>query len=166
MKRKGSQDPLKRIAAARRSGKKIVFTNGCYDLIHAGHIHFLTQAKSFGGFLVVGINSDGSVRRLKGPSRPILPASERKLLLENLKPVDCVLVFPEDTPANLIRKVQPDVLIKGGDWSTGNIIGADTVRARGGKVISGLFIKGRSTSAIIDKIRGPDRDQKAPKGRR
>jgi|APTNR8051073442_1049403.scaffolds.fasta_scaffold69652_2 rfaE bifunctional protein nucleotidyltransferase chain/domain len=164
MKRKGSQDPFKRIAAARRSGKKIVFTNGCYDLIHAGHVLFLTQARTFGDFLAVGINSDASVRRLKGPSRPILPAAERKLLLENLKPVDCVITFPEDTPANLIRKIQPDVLIKGGDWSTGTIVGADTVRARGGKVISGLFVKGRSTSAIIDKIRG--KDKKTSKGSR
>lgn len=154
MKRKGQQDPFKRIAAARRSGHTIVFTNGCYDLIHSGHVQFLKQAKSYGDFLVVGVNSDASTRRLKGRTRPILPLVERKLLLENLRPVDCVIAFGEDTPARLIRKVQPDILIKGGDWSTGTIVGADTVEARGGKVISGLFIKGRSTTSIIDKIRG------------
>lgn len=152
-KRQGPQDPFKRIAAARRSGQKIVFTNGCYDLVHSGHVRFLLQAKTFGGFLVVGVNSDASTRRLKGPTRPILPLAERKLLLENLKPVDCVIPFSEDTPARLIRKVQPDVLIKGGDWSTGTIVGADTVRARGGRVISGLFVKGRSTTSIVDKIK-------------
>ncbi len=157
MTRKASQDPFKRIAAARKSGKKIVFTNGCYDLVHSGHVRFLLQAKSYGGFLVVGVNSDASTRRLKGPTRPILPLAERKLLLESLKPVDCVIAFGEDTPARLIRRVQPDVLIKGGDWSTGTIIGADTVEARGGRVISGLFIKGRSTTSIIDKIQSGGR---------
>lgn len=154
--RKGTpvRDPLKRIAAARRAGKKIVFTNGCYDLVHSGHVLFLNQAKSYGDFLVVGVNSDASVRRLKGAGRPILPLAERRLLLENLKPVDCVVAFGEDTPQRLIQKIQPDVLIKGGDWSTGTIVGADVVKARGGRVISGLFIKGRSTTSIVDKIRG------------
>lgn len=154
--RNGAQqtDPLKRIAAARKSGKKIVFTNGCYDLIHSGHVQFLKQAKSYGDYLVVGVNSDASVRRLKGAGRPILPLADRTLLLENLKPVDCVVAFGEDTPQRLIEKVQPDILIKGGDWSTGTIIGADVVKARKGRVISGLFIKGRSTSSIIHKIRG------------
>ncbi len=154
--RKGTRasDPFQRIAAARRSGKKIVFTNGCYDLVHSGHVLFLNQAKSYGDFLIVGVNSDASVRRLKGAGRPILPFAERKLLLENLRPVDCVVVFSQDTPQKLIERVQPDVLIKGGDWSTGTIVGADVVKARGGRVISGLFVKGRSTTSIIDKIRG------------
>jgi rfaE bifunctional protein nucleotidyltransferase chain/domain len=144
---------FKKILTARKSGKKIVFTNGCYDLVHSGHVRFLNQAKGYGDFLVVGVNSDASVRRLKGAGRPILPLAERKLLLENLKSVDCVVAFGEDTPQRLIEKVQPDILIKGGDWSTGTIIGADVVKARGGKVISGLFIKGRSTTSIVDKIR-------------
>lgn len=150
----GRRNPLKKIADARKSGKKIVFTNGCYDLIHSGHVRFLNQAKSYGDFLVVGMNSDASVKRLKGTGRPILPMAERKLLLENLRPVDCVMAFSEDTPAKLIRAVQPDVLIKGGDWPSGTIVGSDIVEARGGRVISGLFIKGRSTTSIIDKIRG------------
>lgn len=110
------------------------------------------------------MNADASVKRLKGAGRPILPMSERKLLLENLRPVDCVIPFSEDTPARLIRAVQPDVLIKGGDWSKGTIVGADVVEGRGGQVISGLFIQGRSTSSIIDKIRGGG--QKSGRSRR
>jgi D-beta-D-heptose 7-phosphate kinase/D-beta-D-heptose 1-phosphate adenosyltransferase len=148
-----SRVSLKKIQAARKSGQRIIFTNGCYDLIHAGHARFLKQAKTYGDFLVVGVNSDASVRRLKGAGRPILPLAERMLLLESLKPVDCAISFVEDTPYRLIQAVQPDVLIKGGDWSKGAIVGGDVVEARGGRVISGLFIKGRSTTNIVEKIR-------------
>ena len=145
---------LRDLERARKAGKKIVFTNGCFDLIHSGHARILKQAKNLGDVLVVALNSDASVRRLKGPSRPILSLKERAELIECLKPVDYVVSFSEDTPFNIIRKIRPHILIKGGDWKGGTIVGGDVVRKEGGKVVSGLFVKGRSTSQIIGKIRG------------
>ena len=138
----------------RKLGKKIVFTNGCFDLIHAGHVRFLNQAKSLGGVLVVGVNSDASVKRLKGKGRPVLPLSDRIALLEGLKPVDLVVSFSEDTPLRLIQRIKPDVLIKGGDWVADRMVGAEEVREYGGQVVSGIFVKGRSTTGIIRKIKG------------
>lgn len=144
---------LRLIRRLQKRGKKIVFTNGCFDLIHAGHVRLLKQAKSLGDVLVVGINTDPSVRRLKGQGRPVLGLKDRIEVLSGLKSVDFVLPFGEDTPAKLIAAVQPDILIKGGDWPAGRMVGSREVLAGGGKVVSGLHIKGKSTSQIIEKIR-------------
>jgi D-glycero-beta-D-manno-heptose 1-phosphate adenylyltransferase len=133
--------------------KKVVFTNGCFDIIHAGHVEYLNEAKSLGDVLFIGLNSDLSVKRLKGEERPINSESERKFLLENLKAVDFVEVFSEDTPYNLIKEVKPNLLVKGGDWKEEQIIGSDIVKAGGGKVLSLKFKDGFSTTNIIEKIR-------------
>jgi len=141
------------IKESKTKGKKIVFTNGCFDVIHAGHVLYLADAKAQGDILVVGLNSDSSVKRLKGDSRPIIPASERKIVLENLKSVDYVIVFEEDTPYELISEIKPDVLVKGGDWQIKDIVGHDVVLSNGGIVKSLLFVNGLSTTNIIEKIR-------------
>ncbi len=151
------RNALAEIRRLQNRGKKIVFTNGCFDLIHAGHVRLLNQAKKLGDILVVGLNSDASVRRIKGRGRPILPLRDRIEVLVNLKCVDHVVPFSEDTPRRLIEKIRPDVLIKGGDWGAGAMIGGDSVRRRGGRVVSGLYVKGKSTTAIIRKIRGSPR---------
>lgn len=149
----GIRSALVKIRKLQKRGKKIVFTNGCFDLIHSGHVRLLNQAKKLGDVLVVGLNTDASVRWLKGASRPILTLKERREVLSNLRCVDFVLPFGEKTPYDLIRLVQPDVLIKGGDWGTGSVVGRDIVEQRGGKLVKGLFVKGRSTSEIIERIR-------------
>lgn len=133
-------------------GKKVVFTNGCFDIIHSGHVHYLKEAKSLGDILFVGLNSDASVKRLKGETRPVNDQGERKYILENLKCVDFVEIFNEDTPYELIKEVSPDILVKGGDWTPDKIVGSDLVLAKGGKVLSLKFIEGRSTTEIIKKI--------------
>ncbi|MFH1478354.1 MAG: D-glycero-beta-D-manno-heptose 1-phosphate adenylyltransferase [Candidatus Omnitrophota bacterium] len=133
--------------------KKIVFTNGCFDILHVGHISYLQKAKSLGDILIVGLNSDDSVKRLKGPSRPIVKASDRGNVLLALKSVDLVVVFDELTPIKLIENIRPDVLVKGGDWKIKDIVGSDIVRTYKGKVKSLPFIKGFSTKDIIKKIR-------------
>jgi rfaE bifunctional protein nucleotidyltransferase chain/domain len=144
----------RRIASWRRSGNRIVFTNGCFDLIHPGHVRYLRAAKRLGDRLVVGLNSDASVRRLsKGPGRPLVPQAARAEVLAALEMVDAVAVFDQDTPYQLIALVQPDVLVKGGDWAAARIVGADLVRARGGKVRSLKFVPGYSTTALVKKIR-------------
>lgn len=135
-------------------GLRIVFTNGCFDILHYGHIHYLAQARDLGDRLVVGLNSGDSVRRLKGPGRPINDEPTRQLLLAALAMVDAVVVFDEDTPYELIRQVGPDVLVKGGDWSPEQIIGSDLVLARGGEVRSLPYIEGYSTTRIEQKIKG------------
>lgn len=150
---KRSIQALNEISRLRREGKTIVFTNGCFDLIHLGHVRFLSQAKSKGDILVVGLNSDPSVRRLKGPRRPVLKLAERLEILNHLKSVDFVIPFSEATPLKLIKKVNPHVLIKGGDWKESDIVGARWVRNRGGRVITGIYVNGKSTSAIIRAIR-------------
>jgi D-beta-D-heptose 7-phosphate kinase/D-beta-D-heptose 1-phosphate adenosyltransferase len=142
----------------RGQGKTIVFSNGCFDLIHAGHVEYLEQAKGLGDVLVIGLNSDASVKRLKGNSRPIVPEDERAEVLAALESVDYVVVFEEDTPYDLIREVAPGILVKGGDWKTGEIVGADLVTARGGKVHNLHFRAGVSTSGIISRILELDRD--------
>lgn len=134
--------------------KKIVFTNGCFDILHTGHVRYLIEAKKQGDLLVVGINSDASVKRLKGSDRPINNEQDRAFLLENLKCVDCVEVFTEDTPYNLIKEIQPDVLVKGGDWKVETIVGHDIVLAKGGEVKSLIFVEGYSTSSIIKSVQG------------
>ena len=133
------------------SKKTTVFTNGCFDIIHRGHISYLNEAKSKGDILIVGLNSDASVKRLKGNERPINNQKDRKFLLENLKPVDQVIIFEQDTPYELIKEISPDILVKGGDWKIEDIIGSDIVLAQGGKVETLSFIEGYSTTAIVDK---------------
>ncbi len=135
-----------------RGKKKIVFTNGCFDILHAGHADYLNKAKSLGDILVVGINSDASVRRIKGEKRPILPQQMRAYLLDNLKPVDYVVIFEEDTPLELIKAIKPDVLVKGADWDLERIVGADFVLSYGGRVERIPFSFDISTSKIIERI--------------
>jgi len=146
-------DYLDIIQKEREKGKKIVFTNGCFDIIHAGHVDYLEKAKSLGDFLVVGLNSDESVKRLKGPTRPVNPVDQRKKVLQALKPVDLVIVFEEDTPERLIKEIKPDVLVKGGDWKIENIVGADFVMSYGGKVYTIDFVYDTSTTKIIEKVK-------------
>jgi rfaE bifunctional protein nucleotidyltransferase chain/domain len=135
-----------------RGKKKIVFTNGCFDLLHAGHADYLNKAKSLGDILVVGINSDASVRRIKGEKRPILPQQMRAYLLDNLKPVDYVVIFEEDTPLELIKAIKPDVLVKGADWDLERIVGADFVLSYGGRVERVAFSFDISTSKVVERI--------------
>jgi rfaE bifunctional protein nucleotidyltransferase chain/domain len=146
-------DYLDIIQKEREKGKKIVFTNGCFDIIHAGHVDYLEKAKSLGDFLVVGLNSDESVKRLKGPTRPVNPVEQRKKVLQALKPVDLVIVFEEDTPERLIKEIKPDVLVKGGDWKIESIVGADFVMSYGGKVYTIDFVYDTSTTKIIEKVK-------------
>lgn len=134
--------------------RSIVFTNGCFDILHPGHIACLEKAKSFGDHLIVGVNSDASVRRLKGPKRPILDEQTRTQLVAGLEAVDAVVLFSEDTPESLIRILKPSVLVKGGDYKLSNIAGADFVLEAGGKVEIVDLISGYSTSSIIEKIKG------------
>jgi rfaE bifunctional protein nucleotidyltransferase chain/domain len=135
-----------------RGKKKIVFTNGCFDILHAGHADYLNKAKSLGDILVVGINSDASVRRIKGEKRPILPQQMRAYLLDNLKPVDYVVIFEEDTPLELIKAIKPDVLVKGADWDLERIVGADFVLSYGGRVERIPFSFDISTSKVIERV--------------
>lgn len=136
----------------KQKNKKIVFTNGCFDILHAGHVNYLSKAKSLGDVLVVGLNSDRSVKKLKGKSRPIIAQKNRAILLAALEAVDFVVVFNDPTPLKLIKLVKPDVLVKGGDWKKQNIVGYDFVESYGGKVKSLAYIKGLSTRNIISKI--------------
>jgi len=136
----------------RRAGKRVVFTNGVFDLLHPGHVRYLQAARAEGDALIVGVNSDRSVRAIKGPSRPVTPEKERAEILAALACVDAVAVFDEDTPAEIIRAVQPDVLVKGADWAVDAIVGRDTVEARGGRVVRMPIEQGWSTSAIMKKI--------------
>jgi D-glycero-beta-D-manno-heptose 1-phosphate adenylyltransferase len=134
------------------SGKKVVFTNGCFDILHAGHVDYLKKAKAFGDILVAGLNSDISVRNIKGEKRPIINEIERAEILSGLKSVDYVILFDEDTPENLINEIVPDILIKGADWPIERIVGKDTVIANGGEVKTISFVTNQSTSGIIKTI--------------
>jgi len=136
----------------RREGKRIVFTNGCFDIIHAGHARYLARARSMGDVLVIGLNSDASVRGIKGALRPINPENERAEVLAALASIDYVALFDEPDPARIIGEVQPDVLVKGGDWPVEAIVGADQVLARGGKVVSVPIEVESSTTRIVDRI--------------
>jgi rfaE bifunctional protein nucleotidyltransferase chain/domain len=133
-------------------GKKVVFTNGVFDLIHSGHVDYLLKAKNLGDVLIVGLNSDDSVRRIKGDKRPILKQTERAFIISNLKPVDYVIFFDEDTPEKLISEIIPDVLVKGADWAVDKIVGKEIVEKNGGKVMNIEFVNEQSTSKIIDLI--------------
>ncbi|MBS1518063.1 MAG: D-glycero-beta-D-manno-heptose 1-phosphate adenylyltransferase [Bacteroidetes bacterium] len=133
--------------------KKLVFTNGCFDILHKGHVSYLNQAKLMGDYLIVGINSDRSVKKLKGESRPVNSEQDRAFIIDNLKAVDYVIIFDEDTPLEIIKLILPDYLVKGGDWKENEIIGSDVVTANNGKVISLNFINNYSSTGIIEKIR-------------
>jgi D-glycero-beta-D-manno-heptose 1-phosphate adenylyltransferase len=137
----------------RKAGKKIVFTNGCFDLIHVGHVLYLESAAALGDKLVIGLNSDASVRRLKGPTRPINDQNNRSYVLAALRSVDAVIIFDEDDPERLIKEVCPDILVKGGDWRPDQIIGSDFVLKNGGEVRSLQFVDGYSTTSIEKKIK-------------
>jgi rfaE bifunctional protein nucleotidyltransferase chain/domain len=132
--------------------KKIVFTNGCFDLLHRGHVEYLKEAKNLGDFLLIAINSDDSVRRLKGYSRPIFSESDRAEILSSLKSVDFVCVFEEDTPLAIISYLIPNILVKGGDYNLDNIVGRDVVENNGGKVITIPFVENKSTTNIVNNI--------------
>lgn len=142
----------------REDRKKVVFTNGVFDLLHPGHIRYLQQARALGDALIVGLNADDSVRRNKGPERPLTPAVERAEILAGLEGVDAVVVFDEDTPDAIIKAVQPDVLVKGADWAADQIVGRDTVEARGGRVVRMPVVQGYSTTALVERIRGLTRE--------
>lgn len=143
-------DEASRLAVKlRRQGRKIVFTNGCFDLLHPGHLTILEKSRALGDFLFVGLNSDESVARLKGPSRPIQSLSGRAAVLSSLRSVDCVVPFSQDTPFELIKKILPDVLVKGGDYTIEQIVGADTVIENGGRVEIIPLVKGYSTTVLV-----------------
>lgn len=138
----------------KQSRKKVVFTNGCFDIIHRGHVDYLEKAKALGDILIVGLNTDASVRRLKGSQRPIVEEEDRAQVLAGLQSVDYVCLFAEDTPYEMIKALVPDVLVKGADWSVDNVVGKDVVESAGGSVQTIQFLPNRSTSRIIDKILG------------
>jgi len=144
---------LARLESQRAAGKKIVFTNGCFDILHPGHVAYLEDARACGDLLVVGLNSDSSVRRIKGPQRPINRQEDRAIMLAGLASVDYVTFFEDDTPLELIKAVRPHVLVKGGDWTIENIVGADFVMSYGGEVYSLAFREGYSTTALIKRIK-------------
>ncbi len=132
--------------------KKAVFTNGCFDLLHRGHVEYLRKARSLGDLLIIGLNSDASVRRLKGRGRPVNSQNDRAAVLAGLECVDFIVLFGEDTPLNLIKKIRPDVLVKGADWKKSEIAGSGIVRSRGGKVAAVKYLKGYSTTKLLERI--------------
>lgn len=151
----------RRVARARREGLRIVFTNGCFDLLHRGHLRSLEQARGLGDRLVVAVNSDASVRRMKGPGRPVRKAAARMELVAGLACVDWVVLFDADTPLRLIERLRPDVLAKGGDWPIDAIVGADRVRAAGGRVVRLTIVAGEGTTGELARIRRADRTRSA-----
>jgi D-beta-D-heptose 7-phosphate kinase/D-beta-D-heptose 1-phosphate adenosyltransferase len=161
-----SRAELRRVVqAARAEGKRIGFTNGCFDILHRGHVALLEAAARECDLLVVGVNSDASVARLKGATRPLVPAAERQAVLAGLAAVSLVCEFPEDTPLELIQAVEPDVLVKGGDYALDEVVGADVVLARGGRVVTPLFVPGVSTTALVERVRAlPDAAPPAVRG--
>jgi rfaE bifunctional protein nucleotidyltransferase chain/domain len=144
------------VVEARNKRKKVAFTNGCFDLLHRGHVHVLREARACGDVLIVGINSDESVKQIKGPTRPVLPESDRCELVGAMEMVDFVILFNEPDPYNLIAAIRPDVLVKGGDWNSEKIIGANLVQEAGGRVVVVPYIKGFSTTEIIERITNSD----------
>ncbi len=143
-----------RVADARRAGKRVVFTNGCFDLLHVGHVRYLAAARDAGDLLVVAINSDASVRRLnKGAERPLVAEAARAEVLAALAAVDWVTIFDEDTPAEVVAAILPDVLVKGADWAPDRVVGRDVVEARGGRVLLVPIVDGFSTTALVERLR-------------
>ena len=147
------EELIVRFGRAKRNGKKVVFTNGCFDLLHPGHIKSLETARGLGDVLIVGINSDESVRTLKGEGRPVIPARERAEILASLESVDAVVIFDELTPQRVVAKLLPDVLVKGGDWPGNQIVGREEVEAAGGRVVLVEVVEGYSTSEMLKRIR-------------
>jgi rfaE bifunctional protein nucleotidyltransferase chain/domain len=141
------------LAVWRFKDKKIVFTNGCFDLLHLGHIDYLSKAKDQGDVLIVGVNTDSSVQRLKGKNRPVTDEISRSMIMASLQFVSAVVLFDEDTPYDLIQQVQPDVLVKGSDYTPEDIVGYDVVKAKGGEIVTIDFLKGYATTGIIEKIK-------------
>ena len=137
----------------RRQGRRIVFTNGCFDILHAGHVRYLAQARRLGDVLVVALNTDRSVVAIKGPDRPVVGQEERAFVVAGLESVDYVTFFDDETPLSLIEALQPDILVKGGDWKADSVVGGDVVRSRGGDVVVLPYLEGASTTNIIEKIR-------------
>jgi rfaE bifunctional protein nucleotidyltransferase chain/domain len=148
----GREELVRERERMRREGKQLVFTNGCFDLLHPGHVRYLNQARALGDALVVALNSDRSVRALKGEGRPILTQHERAEVMAALEDVDYVTIFDEDTPRELIAVLLPDILVKGGDWSIEKIVGREEVEAAGGKVLSLPYVEGSSTTDIVERI--------------
>ncbi|TFG93388.1 MAG: D-glycero-beta-D-manno-heptose 1-phosphate adenylyltransferase [Syntrophobacterales bacterium] len=152
------EDLKKRVAALKREEKRIVFTNGCFDILHIGHVKYLEQAKGLGDILVLALNSDSSVRSIKGPLRPVVPENERAYIMASLEVVDYVTMFDEDTPLALIEAIEPDILVKGGDWSQDAIVGRESVEKRGGRVVIVPQFSGTgadhpaSTTSVIERI--------------
>ncbi|MFH1594186.1 MAG: D-glycero-beta-D-manno-heptose 1-phosphate adenylyltransferase [Candidatus Omnitrophota bacterium] len=145
---------LKRIVrAAKKMRKKIVFTNGCFDIIHFGHVSYLKKCKELGSVLIVGLNSDSSVRRIKGRGRPVTKERERSIVLSALESIDYVTIFGDSTPGRIITSLTPDILVKGGDWRKKDIVGADHVKRFGGRVVTVPFVKGYSTTSLIERIK-------------
>ena len=146
-------EAILRFGREKRNGRRVVFTNGCFDLLHPGHVETLEKARSLGDALIVGVNSDRSVREMKGQGRPIMPEQERAEVLAALACVDGVVIFDEPTPREIVAALLPDVLVKGGDWASDQIIGREETEAAGGKVVSIPVLTGHSTSAMVEKIR-------------
>ncbi len=154
-----SRDDLReRVAQMKGEGKRIVFTNGCFDILHIGHVRYLEEAKGLGDILVLGLNSDASVRSIKGPLRPVVPQDERAYIMGSLEVVDYVTIFDEETPLALIEEIAPDILVKGGDWTPDTVVGRETVAQRGGRIViipqirEGSTDNPASTSGVIDRI--------------
>jgi len=148
------EEIIVRFGREKRNGKRVVFTNGCFDLLHPGHIHSLEAARALGDFLIVGVNGDESVRTLKGAGRPLIPAEERAEILASLECVDGVVIFDELTPQKVVAGLLPDILVKGSDWPGNQIVGREEVEAAGGKVVLIDVVPGYSTTEILKKIRG------------
>jgi len=136
----------------KKENKKVVFTNGCFDILHAGHVDYIIKAKEKGDILIIAVNSDTSMKRIKGELRPVVPQNERAFIISNLKPVDYVVIFEEDTPYEVIKQLVPDILVKGEDWSIENIVGRDVVESNGGKVETIKFVNNQSTTNIIKTV--------------
>ena len=160
------EQAILRFGHEKRNDRRVVFTNGCFDLLHPGHIRSLELARELGDALIVGLNSDASVRQLKGEGRPVLPERERAEILAALESVDAVVIFDDPTPREVIARLLPDVLVKGGDWPGDQIVGREEVEAAGGRVVSIPVVPGYSTSAILRKIREGFGEEPQPKGAR
>jgi rfaE bifunctional protein nucleotidyltransferase chain/domain len=158
------EEAILRFGREKRNGRRVVFTNGCFDLLHPGHIRGLELARALGDVLIVALNSDASVRQLKGEGRPVISEGERAEILSALESVDAVVIFDELTPREVISRLLPDVLVKGGDWPGDQIIGREEVEAAGGRVVSVPVVPGYSTSAILKKIREGFGEKPLPKG--
>ncbi|OLD79548.1 MAG: hypothetical protein AUF67_15700 [Acidobacteria bacterium 13_1_20CM_58_21] len=155
------EEAILRFGREKRNGRRVVFTNGCFDLLHPGHIRSLELARALGDMLIVGLNSDASVRQLKGKGRPVITERERAEILAALECVDAVVIFDDRTPREMITGLLPDVLVKGGDWPGDQIVGREEVEAAGGRVVSVPVVPGYSTSAILERIREGARASRA-----